>query len=698
MHLLLVGFSGQEAISQLFSFQLDLLAENKTEVPFDKLLGQKIMVDLALPSGKRRHFSGICSRITQGMRDSDFTAYRLEMVPQLWLLTKRAQSRIFQHLTVPDILKKVLEGLEVAYEIQGSFHPRDFCVQYRETDFNFASRLMEEEGIYYFFKHSASGHQMVVANTPQSHPSLPERSSLIFEEIVGGNREEDRIVEWQKVQELRSGKYTLWDHCFELPHKHLEADQTINETVSVGKVAHKQKVGNNDKLEIYDYPGEYAQRFDGIDKGGAERAADLKKIYEDNKRTVAIRLQQEAVRGLFTQGASTCRQMVTGHKFTLARHFNADGDYLLTEVHHHAKLGDNYRSGQNDFVFQYQNTFTCIPFAQPYRPPRTTPKPFVQGTQTAVVVGPKGEEIFTDKYSRIKVQFHWDREGKYDADSSCWIRVATNWAGKGWGFLQIPRVGQEVIVDFLEGDADNPIVIGSVYNADTMPATKLPGERSTSGLKSNSTPGGGGFNQIFCNDTKNKELVTIHAQKDMTTTVQHDDTLTIKHDERIDVIGKHTETIKGDTTIKITKGNLVHDVVTGTALYHVQDNITEKYSADQTTLVSGSLGIGVGGGKGGGHALLVAAEDIILHTGASKLTMKKDGTIFLTGVSIKVLASADFTASSPKSLVSGDETAKLGVGNQNVVCDKQKVAVSGAAINSSAVGMHEINGALVKIN
>src|SRR5262249_13129567 len=215
----LVGLTGHEAISQLFSFQLDVLAENKTEVPFDKLLGQKISVDIALgASNKRRYWSGICNRVTQGMRDFEFTSYRLEVLPQFGLLTKRAPSRIFQHINVPDILKKVLDGLDVTYEIQGTFHPRDFCVQYRETDFNFASRLMEEEGIYYFFKHSAGGHQMVVANTPQSHPSLPEQSTLTFEELAGGGREEDRVTEWHKVQELRSGKYTLWDHCFELPY------------------------------------------------------------------------------------------------------------------------------------------------------------------------------------------------------------------------------------------------------------------------------------------------------------------------------------------------------------------------------------------------------------------------------------------------------------------------------------------------
>src|SRR5262249_4063551 len=200
--------------------------------------------------------------------------------------TRRAQSRIFQRMSVADILKKVLEGLDVSYEIQGNFEKRDYCVQYRETDFNFACRLMEEEGIYYYFKHANGSHKLVLANTPQSHPALPGNSTIIYEELGGGNREDQRIFGWEKVQELRSGKVTLWDHCFELPHKHLEADKTVLDTVAVGEVTHKLKVGGNDKLEIYDYPGEYAQRFDGIDRGGGEQSAEVQKIYTDNKRTV----------------------------------------------------------------------------------------------------------------------------------------------------------------------------------------------------------------------------------------------------------------------------------------------------------------------------------------------------------------------------------------------------------------------------
>jgi type VI secretion system secreted protein VgrG len=521
--LLLVGFHGQEGISQLFHFQLDLLAENDTNVPFDQLLGQRVTVEVMLPQEEKRHISGICSQISQGGQDFTFTAYRLDIVPQFWFLTRRAQSRIFQQMSVPDILKKVLQGIDVTYELQGTFHPRDYCVQYRETDFNFASRLMEEEGIYYFFKHTADGHKMVVANTPQSHPDLPPGSTIIYEEVEGGVREEDRIHAWEKTQELRSGKYTLWDHSFELPHKHLEAEQTIQESVPVGKVAHKLKLPANAPLELYDFPGEYAQRFDGVDPSGGDRAGDLQKIFEDNKRTVGIRMQEEALPGIEIRGGGNCRHFVSGHKFTLQRHFNADGGYVLTGVEHSARISGDYRSNQGG-GFHYSNSFACIPVALPFRPQRRTPKPFVQGTQTAVVVGPAGEEIFTDKFGRVKVQFHWDREGKVDANSSCWVRVGTTWAGKRWGAIHIPRIGQEVIVAFQEGDPDQPIIIGSVYNAEQMPPYTLPDNKTRSGIKSRSSKmeGVGGFNEFRFEDKKGAEQIFIHAERNQDIRVNND--------------------------------------------------------------------------------------------------------------------------------------------------------------------------------
>jgi type VI secretion system secreted protein VgrG len=625
--LLLVGFSGQESISQLFTFHLDLLAENDADIAFDKLLGERVAIALRLNDDKSRYFSGICNRISQGHRDHDFTYYRMEVVPQLWFLTRRAQSRIFQHITVPDILKKVFAGIDVSFELRGTFQPRDFCVQYRETDFNFASRLMEEEGIYYFFKHAAEGHQMVLANTSQSHPDLPEMNKLIYEEIAGGVRDEMRVHRWEKVQELRSGKYTLWDHCFELPHKHLEAEEPILPNVQVGTVQHKLQVGNNDKLEIYDYPGAYAQRFDGIDKGGGEQSGELQKIFEDNKRVVKIRMQQEALPSVVIQGGSNCRNVVTGHKFTLDRHFDANGQYVLTSVAHSARLTGDYRSGES--TFDYENNFTCIPFTIPFRPLMTTPRPVVQGTQTAVVVGPPGEEIFVDKYGRVKVQFHWDRESKANADSSCWVRVAQNMAGIRWGSAFWPRIGHEVVVDFLEGDPDQPIIVGSVYNASEMPPYKLPDEKTKTVIfKSNSSKGGGGFNEFRVEDKKGKEQIFINAERNKDIRVKNDLYQTVGNESHYITQKDQLEQVGGDRHqhVKGDQNEKVDGTISITAGQDIQEKVSQKYALDAGMEIHLKAGM---------NLVIEAGTTLTLKVGGNFININSGG-VFISGTMVMI--------------------------------------------------------------
>ncbi len=518
--LLLTGFRGQEGISQLFSFQLEMLAERGTEVHFDKILGESVTVELGLVNGDKRYFNGLVKRFSQGVRDEFFIRFRAEVVPKLWLLTKKVCCRIFQQLSVPDILRQVFTGLDVSYQISGTYYPRDYCVQYRESDFDFASRLMEEEGIYYFFKHADGSHQLVV--TDIKNPTVEGQSSVIYDEVSGGLRDEMRITDWEKMQELRSGEYTLWDHCFELPGNHLETKRKTVDRVSVGKVTHKLSVGGNDKLEIYDYPGGYAQRFDGIDPNGAPRAKDLKLIFEDRDRTVRVRMEQEDVACLEIRGASYCGNFAAGYKFTLERHFDANSQYLLTYVVHNAHQA-GYRSNEAP-EFHYENHFACIPAALRYRPQRVTAKPVIAGVQTATVVGPDGEEIFCDKYGRVKVQFHWDREGKKDANSSCWLRVAQVWAGKGWGAFFWPRIGHEVVVIFEEGDPDQPLIVGSVYNAENMPPFTLPLRKKLGGIKSASVNGTSGenFNGIVFFDEKGHEHTSIHSERHMTLHAEFD--------------------------------------------------------------------------------------------------------------------------------------------------------------------------------
>jgi type VI secretion system secreted protein VgrG len=517
--MLLVGFSGHEGISQLFRFELDLAAEDQSQVVFDKLLGHKVTINLTVPGGQERHFSGICTSLSQGLRGTGDTMFRMEIAPHLWLLTRRSRSRIFQNVSVPEIVKKVLDIPDVVYDLEGTFHPRTFCVQYRETDFNFVSRLMEEEGIYYYFKHKADSHQMVVSNKA-AFPEL-QPGELIVQQAEGTHVEEERISHWQKRQQLRSAKVTLRDYHFQLPRRSLQAEQEIQDDVKVGKITHKLRTGDSDHLEVYDWPGAYSHRFDGIDRGGADRPDDLQKLLGDNKRTAKIRMEQEASEAVVTQGASKYRHLASGHTFALKEQVmvpytgssSHDGKYVVTSIRHNGRLSGSYRSGEVQEL-HYDNTFTCIPAALHYRPPRTTQKPVISGPQTAVVVGKKGEQIHLDKYGRVKVQFHWDREGKNDADSSCWIRVSQIWAGKGWGTFFWPRVGHEVVVAFEEGDPDRPLITGSVYNADNTPPFELPLDGLVNGFKSCTELGDSHdkFNGLIFYDKPGKEHVHIHSQ------------------------------------------------------------------------------------------------------------------------------------------------------------------------------------------
>jgi type VI secretion system secreted protein VgrG len=669
--LLLKSFSGGEGISTLFGYRLEMVAENKTKVAFDALMGQKLTIHMQLPDeSSETHLNGLCVRFAQAERDSTFTIYEAEIVPDVWKLTRKAQSRIFQRMTVPEILKKVFTGFTVDWQLNEKYEPRDYCVQYRETDYNFGARLMEEEGIYFFFEHSDGSHKMIASDSALEHPTLPGENKFIYEELEGGIRDENRIWAWKKEQEMRPGKYVLWDHCFELPHKHLEAEMLATESVPVGEETHKLKVTGVDQLEMYDFPGEYAQRFDGINAGGGDQAAELQKIFQDNQRTVELRMDEETTPAVVIRAKSNVKHMVSGYKFTLQRHFNGDGDYVVTGVRHQASFGADYRSGK-EALLTYENDLTCIPSALAYRPRRTTPKPVVQGSQTAVVVGPSGEEIFTDKYGRVKVQFHWDREGKNDENSSCWIRVGTSWAGRNWGAIRIPRIGHEVIVDFLEGDPDQPIIVGCVYNADMMPPYDLPDNKTQSGVKSRSSLGGGpkNFNEIRFEDKKGKEEFYQHAERNLrtiveadesrsvggsrSTTIQMHETLVIKEGNRTETLEKGNDSLtlkkgnrsctldEGNDTLTVTQGNITHSAPAGQ--YHV---------SAKTVLVEGTDKIEL---KCGGSTITMEPGSIKIKTekveveGTTSALVKGGGTVEVTGGSAKFHgdAKADLDSTGP---------------------------------------------------
>ena len=672
--LLLEALAAREAVSELFRVELDVLSPSTKAVAFDSLLGQAVTVCMEPWAGKPRYLNGIVIRMSEGAQvrasqgDATFLRYRLELAPRLWLLSCSRQSRIFQQLSVPDILKQVLTGLDVTWQIQGTFEPRDYCVQYAETDLDFARRLMEEEGICYYFKHQDGSHTMVVSNQGPLGTAVPGDATITYDTAEGGTRTEGRIVAWRKSQEVRPAKLTLWDSCFELPGKNLESKQASADSVQAGEVSHKLKIAGSDSLELYDFPGDYAKRFDGVAPGGGDRAGDLQKIFQDGTRTAGLRMQQQAACAVVIEGQSACPQLTAGCKFTLQKHFNANGDYALLEVEHRASLKGAYTGGPDDEMI-YANRFRCIPAAVPFRPAGVTPRPRIAGTQTALVVGPSGEEIFTDKYGRVKVQFPWDRQGKRDASSSCWVRVGTLWGGKQWGTIWIPRVGQEVIVAFEEGDPDRPIIVGSVYNAEQMPPFALPDNRTQSGLRSRSTPQGGttDSNELRFEDKKGSEDVFFHAQKDFHRVVENDDQLQVKHDQKIEVKNDRSETVlEGNETISIQKGNQSLTIAKGNQTVAIQtgnQTVTLDKGNRQVTISQGNDSLSINSGNqtvklGAGKSSTEAMQGIELKVGQNSIVIDQSG-ITIKGMTIKLQGQVQVQVQAPIAQVQADGMLKL---------------------------------------
>ncbi len=462
--LFVAGFTGTEGISRPFSFDLDLRALNSAPIPFERVLGQPMTLAMTKPGGGTRFFSGFCSRFSAGGRDARYTSYRAELVPSLWVLLRRRNSRIFQGQTVIQILARVFTSLpegSFRFRQEGSYVPREYCVQYRESDFDFASRLMEEEGIFYFFEHSGAGHQLIMSDSQSAFAVVGAPAGVTFAPTAPTTPDSSTVFDWEKSQEVRSGRVTLWDNDFTLPGDHLEGDAVTQDAVRVGAVTHHLRVGGNSSFELYDYPGGYAKRFNGAGAAGSQEHAAA-------AQAARIRMQEEAAQAIAVDGLSDCRQFTAGHTFSLKGHPFGNGKYVLTRVTHSAKVTGDPRSA-TQAKFAYHNSFDCIPVGLPFRPVRTTPSPVIPGTQTAVVVGPAGEQIHTDQFGRIKVQFHWDRQGRNDENSSTWVRVGALHAGQEGGFTVVPRIGQEVVVNFLEGDPDQPIVTGSVYDPNHPP-------------------------------------------------------------------------------------------------------------------------------------------------------------------------------------------------------------------------------------
>ncbi len=538
--LLLQGFSGQEEMSRLFSYDLDLRSEDKNLKASD-IVGKNVTIRVELPEGDFRYFNGVIQRFAYCGTDDRLSIYRATMVPWLWFLTRTSDCRIFQEKSVPDVIKQVFSDLgfsDFEVNLQGTHNPWDYNVQYRETDFNFVSRLMEEEGIFYFFKHEKGKHILVLGDKSDAYKTCKEKQ-VNFQYNLGDLSSTDELNSWMHQYEFRTGKWAHTDYNFETPITSLMA-----------KTNSKVKIGDNSKFEFYDYPGEYEKKADG-----------------DND--VTLRMEEEEVGYDVVRGTSSCRSFSPGHKFTVAKHHNPSeqGGYVLTSVRHQASIGGSYVGGGAD-TGGYENSFTCIPDKVVFRPARTTPKPLIHGVQTAVVVGPAGEEIYVDKYGRVKVQFHWDREGQKDEKSSCWIRVGQTSAGRKWGSMFIPRIGQEVIVTYLEGDPDRPLITGEVYNEQQMPPYELPDHKTKSCIKTNSSPGGDGFNEIRFEDKMGSEQLFMHAERDMDVMVKRN----------------HQEHVGGDKLLMVGGGDSGGD---GNFDIQIEKNKTECIKGDEYTQIKG---------------------------------------------------------------------------------------------------------------
>ncbi len=598
--LAVVGFEAEETVSQPYSVQVTLAAALEASLDEKELLGQNALLTVHLGDGTARFFHGLVSRVVRwdANRGPERQHCRITVVPRLWTLRHTRRSRIFQEMSVPDIVHKVLGEAQVEHKLslQGSYRKREYCVQYRESDLDFVSRLLEEEGIFYYFEHTEDAHTLILNDASSTCEAMPGDPRLVFRELSTMVASSESIHEFAARVEVHPGAVALRDFNFVRPTLDLTATS--------------QAEGGEPALEIYDYPARYEDAGTG-------------------KALAKVRLEELRVRTEMATGTSNSRRLVVGSTFTLDEYLVAalNRDYLLLSIRHVGRQPEalTFEQATSDSKEAYRNEFLCIPFQVPYRPQRLTPRPTISGAQTAIVVGPPGEEIHTDEHGRIKVQFHWDREGQNNDKSSCWIRVTQNWAGPGWGALYLPRIGQEVVVEFLEGDPDRPLVTGSVYNGQNPTPIALPENKTQSTLRSNSSPGGSGFNELRIEDSAGAEQVYLHAQKDFNIVVENDKTQQVGGNETLLVKKDRSRTIEGNQSLEVKKnddsvigGNQSLQVVKDRSTT-VQGNHTESVVGDQAISVNGNQSVTVsltstetvGLGKmlniGGAYAVTVGA-------------------------------------------------------------------------------------------
>lgn len=575
------ALAGMERISQLFEFRVRLISESAS-ISAKSLLGKDMSIEVDLTTevggGGKRFLSGQVTQFTYVGRDGDYFAYEALLRPWLWHATCRTDFKIFQFKTVPDIVKEVLGkyGFPIEDKLTGQYREWTYLVQYGESDFNFVSRLLQHDGAYFYFQHSQGSHTLVLADDIGSHSPLPNGPTAI--PYYSGDRaahvhDEDFIDGWSFMEDIASGHFEAGDYDFEKP----KADLTTRQQQPAG---HRE-----DSREIYDWPGGYTDVGDG-------------------ENYARIRIEQQQAQRELVQGEGNARNIAPGYLFTFRKYPREDQnqDYLIESAQYRFEenvrrsdgaggSGGTKRAG-TDSPTTYRLSFTAVPKRVPYRSQRVTPKPSTSGSQTAVVTGPAGEEIYTDKYGRVKVQFPWDRYGQMDENSSCWIRVSQTWAGANYGSMHIPRIGQEVIVDFLNGDPDYPIIIGRVYNAMQMPPWDLPSQKTMSGIKTRSSQGGtpgdgmkdspGTANALRFEDKAGEEQLWLHAQKDQLTEVEHDEEKWVGNDRRKTIDRDEFNTIHRDRTEVVDRNEKINVHGWRTEVVDLDETLTVHKSRKKT--------------------------------------------------------------------------------------------------------------------
>ncbi|KXG80576.1 type VI secretion system tip protein VgrG [Pseudomonas mosselii] len=582
--LILAEMGGSEELGRLFDFELQLTSDDPA-IDLNQLLGKPMSLSVQQSVGSSRHFHGIVARCSQSVDQGQFASYRVTLRPWLWLLTRTSDCRIFQHLSAPQIIKQVFRDLGFSdFEdlLSRNYREREYCVQYRETSFDFVSRLMEEEGIYYFFRHEQERHVLVLADAYGAHQKAPGYETVPYYPPDGQHRERDHINDWHLAQEVQPGSLELNDYDFQRPSARIDVRSAMPRPHQAGD------------YPLYDYPGAYEQTQDG-EHYARTRLESLQSLHE------RVELRGNA------------RGLGSGHLFSLSNFSRQDQnrEYLIVAARYYVHQ-ERLESGGGSGAAQFESNLSCIDAQQSYRPVGSTLRPIVKGPQTAVVVGPAGEEIWTDQYGRVKVHFHWDRHDQSNENSSCWIRVSQATAGKNWGSIQVPRIGQEVIVSFLEGDPDRPIITGRVYNAEQTVPYDLPGSATQSGMKSRSSKGGSpaNFNEIRMEDKKGAEQLYVHAERNMDTVVEQNQTLSVGI-SRVKTVG------------------MIETVTIG------QDRLRSVRHRD-ILLVGGDKRDSVHG-----NYVMDAGDQIRLVCGDSVIELKSDGTINISCAKFNIHATAD---------------------------------------------------------